>query len=271
MSSKDKKLLIMLVGILFMALSYFTMYRGNVTKAEALRAENNTLRTRVSELEAVQDKCPQYETDMETMNAEIDKIIDQFPVYLKEENNIMDVVDMEDAANVFVSSLTIADPVIVDTSAASQGTDASTDTAGTDAAADTTADAAAADPAETPDSTVTADVGFYQLFDIVSSVVFDADYDGMKDMVSFVAGAQNPMSIEQISMTFNSANGLLSGTMDYNSYYLFGQDKAYVPADIPTFPHGVDNIFGSMIERKSTDSPADDAAQADNSASDAEQ
>ena len=64
MSSKDKKLLIMLVGILFMALSYFTMYRGNVTKAEALRAENNTLRTRVSELEAVQDKCPQYETDM---------------------------------------------------------------------------------------------------------------------------------------------------------------------------------------------------------------
>lgn len=271
MSSKDKKLLIMLVGILFMALSYFTMYRGNVTKAEALRAENNTLRTRVSELEAVQDKCPQYETDMETMNAEIDKIIDQFPVYLKEENNIMDVVDMEDAANVFVSSLTIADPVIVDTSAASQGTDASADTAGTDAAADTTEDAAAADTAETPDSTVTADVGFYQLFDIVSSVVFDADYDGMKDMVSFVAGAQNPMSIEQISMTFNSANGLLSGTMDYNSYYLFGQDKAYVPADIPTFPHGVDNIFGSMIERKSTDSPADDAAQADNSASDAEQ
>lgn len=254
MSSKDKKLLIMLVGILFMALSYFTMYRGNVTKAENLRAENVTLGARVSELEAVQDKCPQYESDMETMNAEIDRIIDQFPVYLREENNIMDVVHLEDEANVFVSSLTIADPVIVDTSAASQGTDASADAAETDAAADAAEDAAAADTAGTTDAAVTADVGLYKLFDIVSTVIFDADYDGMKDMVSFIAGADDPMSVEQISMTFNSANGLLSGTMDFNTYYLFGQDKAYVPAEIPAIPHGVDNIFGQMIERKdSTD------------------
>lgn len=253
MSSKDKKLLIMLVGILFMALSYFTMYRGNVTKAENLRAENVTLSARVSELEAVQDKCPQYESDMETMNAEIDRIIDQFPVYLREENNIMDVVHLEDEANVFVSSLTIADPVIVDTSTASQGTDASADAAETDAAADAAGDASA-DTAGTTDAAVTADVGLYKLFDIVSTVVFDADYDGMKDMVSFIAGADDPMSVEQISMTFNSANGLLSGTMDFNTYYLFGQDKAYVPAEIPAIPHGVDNIFGQMIERKdSTD------------------
>lgn len=254
MSSKDKKLLIMLVGILFMAFSYFTMYRGNVTKAENLRAENVTLGARVSELEAVQDKCPQYESDMETMNAEIDRIIDQFPVYLREENNIMDVVHLEDEANVFVSSLTIADPVIVDTSAASQGTDASADAAETDAAETAAAADASADTAGTTDAAVTADVGLYKLFDIVSTVVFDADYDGMKDMVSFIAGADDPMSVEQISMTFNSANGLLSGTMDFNTYYLFGQDKAYVPAEIPAIPHGVDNIFGQMIERKdSTD------------------
>ena len=266
MSSKDKKLLIVLAGILFLALSYFTMYRGNVTKAENLRAENATLSARVSELEAVQDKCPQYEADMETMNAEIDRIIDQFPVYLREENNIMDVVHLEDEANVFVSSLTIANAVIVDTSAASQGTDASADAADPDAAED----AAAADTAGTTDAAVTADIGFYQLFDIVSNVVFDADYDGMKDMVSFIAGADDPMSVEQISMTFNSANGLLSGTMDFNTYYLFGQDKAYVPAEIPAIPHGVDNIFGQMIERKDSRDNSADAAQADNSASDAE-
>lgn len=269
MSSKDKKLLIMLVGILFMALSYFTMYRGNVTKAENLRAENATLSARVSELEAVQDKCPQYETDMETMNAGIEQIIDQFPVYLREENNIMDVVHLEDETNVFVSSLTIADPVIVDTSTASQGTDASADTAEADATADAAGDAVA-DTAGTTDATVAADVGLYKLFDIVSTVVFDADYDGMKDMVSFIAGADDPMSVEQISMTFNSANGLLSGTMDFNTYYLFGQDKAYVPAEIPAIPHGVDNIFGQMIERKDSSDNSADAAQADNSASDAE-
>ena len=269
MSSKDKKLLIMLAGILFLALSYFTMYRGNVTKAENLRAENATLSARVSELEAVQDKCPQYESDMETMNAGIEQIIDQFPVYLREENNIMDVVHLEDETNVFVSSLTIADPVIVDTSTASQGTDASADTAEADATADAAVDAAA-DTAGTTEATVAADVGLYKLFDIVSTVVFDADYDGMKDMVSFIAGADDPMSVEQISMTFNSANGLLSGTMDFNTYYLFGQDKAYVPAEIPAIPHGVDNIFGQMIERKDSSDNSADAAQADNSASDAE-
>lgn len=269
MSSKDKKLLIMLVGILFMALSYFTMYRGNVTKAENLRAENATLSARVSELEAVQDKCPQYESDMETMNAGIEQIIDQFPVYLREENNIMDVVHLEDETNVFVSSLTIADPVIVDTSTASQGTDASADAAEPDAAADAAGDASA-DTAGTTDAAVSADVGLYKLFDIVSTVIFDADYDGMKDMVSFIAGADDPMSVEQISMTFNSANGLLSGTMDFNTYYLFGQDKAYVPAEIPAIPHGVDNIFGQMIERKDSSDNSADAAQADNSDSDAE-
>lgn len=255
----------MLAGILFMALSYFTMYRGNVTKAENLRAENAILNARVSELEAVQDKCPQYESDMETMNAGIEQIIDQFPVYLREENNIMDVVHLEDETNVFVSSLTIADPVIVDTSTASQGTDASADAAEPDAAGD-----ASADTAGTTDAAVSADVGLYKLFDIVSTVIFDADYDGMKDMVSFIAGADDPMSVEQISMTFNSANGLLSGTMDFNTYYLFGQDKAYVPAEIPAIPHGVDNIFGQMIERKDSSDNSADAAQADNSDSDAE-
>lgn len=255
MSSKDKKLLIMLAGIVVLALSYFLMYRGDVDKAEALQAENVTLSARVSELEAVQDKCPQYESDMETMSASIDQIIDQFPVYLSEENNIMDVVSLEEETNVFVSSLTIADAAVVDLSAASLGTAAPAASADA-AAADTTEDATgdeASDPAASADTTVSAaaeDALLYDLYDIVQTVVFDADYDGMKDMVSFIAGAEDPMSIEQISMTFNSANGILSGTMDFNSYYLSGQDKAYAPADIPAFSHGVDNIFGQTLENQ---------------------
>ncbi len=255
MSSKDKKLLIMLAGILLMVLSYFTMYRRDVDKAETLQAENVILSARVSELEAVQDKCPQYEADMVTMNAAIDQIIDQFPVYLSEENSIMDVVQLENETKAFISSLTIADAAVVDTSAASQGT-------GTAAvpAADTTEDTTLEDIDETSEETagttyttttsVAENAAIYSLYDIVQTVVFDTDYDGMKNMVSFIAEAENPMSIEQIGMTFNRTSGMLSGTMEFNSYYLTGQDKSYVPADIPEILHGVDNIFGQMLENQ---------------------
>jgi hypothetical protein len=39
--------------------------------------------------------------------------------------------------------------------------------------------------------------------------------------------------------------------MDYDAYFIFGQDKDYVSPDIPNFEHGTNNIFGSTIQKSS--------------------
>jgi hypothetical protein len=52
--------------------------------------------------------------------------------------------------------------------------------------------------------------------------------------------------------------------MDYDAYFIFGQDKDYVSPDIPSINHGTQNIFGSIdTDSKSKKKSKDVAESAD--------
>ena len=212
MSSRDKKLLIILVGILALGLTYYFVYRSAVKQTDELKAENDRLRARVEYLSALAEKAPEYERETTRMNNEIALVIDKFPSLLKIENRIMDVVSLEDNTNSFVSSFTVSDPVYVDTGYVAE------------------------------DESLLN----YQLFNVATDLIFDVDYDGFKSMVNYIRDSSDPMSVEFVNLSFNNTNGILSGSMEYNAFYLTGQEKAYQEADIPTILHGVDNIFGTI-------------------------
>jgi hypothetical protein len=224
-STRDQKILIALIGVLAVVLSYFLVFSPTSKKNEALTNENAQLNARISELKAKQEKEEEYTSETERLNREVEVLLTEYPSYLMYENEIMDVVDLEKSTDVFVSSLTISDPVAV-----SVGSSGSTD------AADGTTD----------QSVSSAAASKYSLYDANTSVSYSGSYSGMKNMLNRIVSVQDKRSISSFSATFDNSTGEITGTLNFESYFIYGQEKDYEPADIPNIKHGTDNIFGSV-------------------------
>ena len=99
LSMRDKKLLLIFLGIAVFALGYFLVFRPQMAKAEALRAENVPLREKLNELKEIEEnkeKLPKLEED-ELKKKEPEKL----------ENN-------KPKINVDVDSIVMNDNVITD-------------------------------------------------------------------------------------------------------------------------------------------------------------
>jgi hypothetical protein len=82
---------------------------------------------------------------------------------------------------------------------------------------------------------------------VTTDIVYSASYTDTKSLISMIADDQNKRCMSSFTATYDASTGLLSGAIEFVSYYIDGQDdKPYVQADIPAMSHGVDNIFGTI-------------------------
>jgi hypothetical protein len=229
-SSKECKLLVVLVGILAVVAVYFAVYKPTMEKNTALESENATLSQKVDYLKSLVAKEEEYRSETERMNAEVAQMLVDFPSYLMIENEIMNVVDSEGVSNADIASVTVGDPALVDIAGG-------TASDGTTAEATTTVASSAAQQ--------------YSLFDMNTSISYTASYEGMKQLINFVAGDKDKHSVSTFTATLDNSTGYITGVMDYDAYFIYGQDKDYVSPDIPSINHGTENIFGSTITKDS--------------------
>jgi hypothetical protein len=227
-SNRDKKLIIALIGVLAAVLSYFFVFKPMSEKNQALENENIQLSSRLADLRMKQTKEEDYVNETERMNQEVAQILTEFPSYLQIENGIMDVVALEDRTGVDIPSVTIADPVAIEVASTAAQTAETTDGQTTDQTAESSA------------------ASQYLLYDVNTNLSYTATYTGMKEMVDMVATAQDKRSVSTFSATFDNATGEITGALSFESYFIFGQEKDYEPADIPSIKHGTSNIFGSV-------------------------
>ena len=64
LSMRDKKLLLIFLGIAVFALGYFLVFHPQMDKAEALRAENVPLREKLNELKEIEEMCASTDIDI---------------------------------------------------------------------------------------------------------------------------------------------------------------------------------------------------------------
>ena len=247
MSTRDKKIIIVLVGAVLLALSYFLVFQQAQEKKTQLESENATLKQKYDELSILATKVEDYKNEIVTMNDEIEKTLTHYPSYLQIEDTIMDVVSLEQETKSRVSNLSVATPTAIDintgaavdeNAAATTTTDDSTTTDGTTTDGTTTTDQTAA--------TQNTIQPLYQLYGVESTVVFEANNKGLKKLIELVAGADNRQKVASLTVAFNESNGKLDGTLVYDAYFLYGIDKAYESPYIPSMPHGTKNVFGTV-------------------------
>ena len=233
MSVRDKKIVIILAGVIVFALAYFFVYSPASNEKAQLEVENQNLKTQYADLSEKASHAEEYRTSMETMSAENSTIYDKFPSYLQIEDGIMDVVSLEKSTNSFVSNFTVSDPVsqpvITEGNVTTtQEMDAATNNTDTEGA--TTETQSFTEP--------------YQLYDVSTVMDFSTDYAGTKSLITNIVGDSQKKTISTLNLTFDSSNGKLQGSMLFDSYFLYGLDKPYEGETIPNINHGTSNVFG---------------------------
>ena len=249
-SERDKKILIVFVGILIFALVYYFPIRSYTEDAEKLNTENVGLTAKLSELEA--KVARESEIKAETTNYEADTLalVAKFPSFLQVENEIMDIVGLEKELKVEVPLITVNTPVEMkasDTPEVAEAAEAPQEVATEEAPeADSATEAPAADETEV----APAAANKYKLYDMSTNINYKGGYDSLKKFLDKIAKSTDKKSINSVSLTFDNKTGNLDGNIVYDSYFLVGSDRPYEEIITKTIRHGTKNIFGTVDTSK---------------------
>ncbi|MDY3274993.1 MAG: hypothetical protein SOX33_04255 [Agathobacter sp.] len=245
-NSTEKKLLIILLGVIIFVACYFLGFQKLQAEADALEIENVALEGKVAELKIKIEKQEEYEKETAKMQEELRMFFNEFPVYVQVEDGIMDVIDLEVDADTFISSLTFGESVAVDvtTPTTENAATVAEDTADADSA--TEAPATDASTTETAETSTGGAASRYTLYETPMDIVYETTYDGAKELIQNIVSSGDKKSITGLVLTFDSSTGILSGTTTYANWFISGQDKTYDGANIPNVPTGTDNIFGTI-------------------------
>ena len=249
-SERDKKILIVFVGILIFALVYYFPIRSYTEDAEKLNTENVGLTAKLAELEA--KVARESEIKAETTNYEADTLalVAKFPSFLQVENEIMDIVGLEKELKVEVPLITVNTPVEM------KGSD-TPEAETTQAPPQEVATEAAPEEASTTEAPVADETGVapavankYKLYDMSTNINYKGGYDSLKKFLDKIAKSTDKKSINSVSLTFDNKTGNLDGNIVYDSYFLAGSDRPYEEIITKTIRHGTKNIFGTVDTSK---------------------
>lgn len=253
-SERDKKILIVFVGILIFALVYYFPIRSYTEDAEKLNTENVGLTAKLAELEA--KVARESEIKAETTNYEADTLamVAKFPSFLQVENEIMDIVGLEKELKVEVPLITVNTPVEMKTSDTPEVAEApaAPQEVATEEAPEASPEAASTTEAPVADETEVAPAAAnkYKLYDMSTNINYKGGYDSLKKFLDKIAKSTDKKSINSVSLTFDNKTGNLDGNIVYDSYFLAGSDRPYEEIITKTIRHGTKNIFGTVDTSK---------------------
>ena len=113
LSMRDKKLLLIFLGIAVFALGYFLVFHPQMDKAEALRAENVPLREKLNELKEIEENKDFYVSETAKYNDQVNAYLAMFPVDVKEEDAILLGKRMEDKLGISAAGMDFSDMQLV--------------------------------------------------------------------------------------------------------------------------------------------------------------
>lgn len=254
-SERDKKILIVFVGILIFALVYYFPIRSYTEDAEKLNTENVGLTAKLAQLEA--KVARESEIKAETTNYEADTLalVAKFPSFLQVENEIMDIVGLEKELKVEVPLITVNTPVEMkasDTPEVAEAAEAPQEVATEEAPEEASTTDASTTEAPAADETEVAPAAAnkYKLYDMSTNINYKGGYDSLKKFLDKIAKSTDKKSINSVSLTFDNKTGNLDGNIVYDSYFLAGSDRPYEEIITKTIRHGTKNIFGTVDTSK---------------------
>lgn len=216
-SDKDRKIFIVFLAFLIIAGSYQFAYRGFSKKTRAFETENALLADTLAELKRKSNSKEEYSNRIADMENQIAAIREDYPQYITQEKITQFVIELEEVADMKVSSITFQNVADIVPEYA-------------DSSVTNTNEASAEKP-----STYTT----------VITLSYMTTYEGLKQAIDYINEYDDYRNIRDLTAAFDSSTGNLSGTMTICIYTLNPLGSEYVKPEFQQ-PTGNQNIFGSF-------------------------
>ena len=264
-SMRDKKILLMFLGVGVFAAGYFFGYRPQMEEAQNIQTSNESLQERLDELLKLAENKDYYLEETESLNAKVDEYTSAFPADIRPEDGIVLSMNMENSLDMQISNVGLGtrefvaaldgsteDPLAnMPDQTLSEQANAQTQSQideieGTDVQGDKERQAASDAEVASLSDTFTSPV----LYRIQDSMQFTGTYASLKDMVDYLADQAGRMTLDNVNASFDSSTGNLSGSITVNLFAMAGTGKTYTEPDAGSVSYGTSNIFGTIESGK---------------------
>ena len=264
-SMRDKKILLMFLGVGVFAAGYFFGYRPQMEEAQNIQISNESLQERLDELLKLAENKDYYLEETESLNAKVDEYTSAFPADIRPEDGIVLSMNMENSLDMQISNVGLGtrefvaaldgsteDPLAnMPDQTLSEQANAQTQSQideieGTDVQGDKERQAASDAEVASLSDTLTSPV----LYRIQDSMQFTGTYASLKDMVDYLADQAGRMTLDNVNASFDSSTGNLSGSITVNLFAMAGTGKTYTEPDAGSVAYGTSNIFGTIESGK---------------------
>ena len=212
-------LYIVLLGLVCFLVFYMQVYKKYEEKTKALRSQNSSLKTKVSELKEVYDNMEAYESSIAYMDEEIKKILSEYSADVKEEDAVVIAVDTLNKAHVVYTTIAIQ----------------------------------AKEELGSISEEMITKAGLPEYSDKITinrrtvSYVNSTDYGNLKTIVGTILDYGGKKTIDRISYS-KTENGeddaYLTGTIEVTDYVADGTGAEYKAPDIKKYDAGLYDLFG---------------------------
>lgn len=277
-SMRDKKILLMFLGLGIFAGGYFFGYRPQMEEAANIQASNVPLQERLNDLLELAENRDFYLEETDSINAKIDEYTSEFPADIRSEDGIVLAQNMESSLDMSISNVGLGtrefiaaldgsteDPLIdMPDETLSEQANAQTQSQideieGTDTQGEEDLQNVSDAEAENAAMTLTTPV----LYRTQDSMQFTGTYASLKDMVEYLSNQIGRMTLDNVNASFDSSTGNLSGSITINLFSMAGTGKAYTEPNAGSVAYGTDNIFGTIESKKSKKNKKSKKAAAD--------
>lgn len=262
---REMQLILCLGGLVIALLVYEFVFVPKMDSNSELRSANLKLESEVKELEAMKANEENYKTETKKYQESITKLLSKFPADVKPEDAIIYARDMQNAVEMPISTVSVTDGILVYTygegsegssknidSGSTAGQAASSSSSSSSSTTEEDANMAAAEETSSLSGTTTGTssentaAGSIMLYKIPVSMNYTIPYGNLKKCINYIFGTTRRCSIDDISLTYDTATGTLAGTMDLGMYYISGTDAYYTAPQLPGVPTGQTNLFGTI-------------------------
>lgn len=262
----EKALLLGLVGVAAVVLVFMYVAKPNYEQVQTINTEITQLQARLAELNQKQANREQYIADTEKYNSDFNDLLDAFPADMNQEITIMFLDGIKTDNDFALQSLEMGQKEQFytlgqgggDASLGTTGTDTTTSTEAASTEAGATTEAASTTEAATGDTltedTITGDDATYKCFRAAFPIDFYGSYDSLKDVINYVAGYQDRMTINTLEVDFDAENNVYTGALDLYCYSIESSERPERQIDLNEVEIGVDNIFDTDVQVGGSDS-----------------
>ncbi|MGN0321088.1 MAG: hypothetical protein ACI4D1_09260 [Lachnospira sp.] len=216
-SERDKKLLLVVMAVLIVALAYFFGYSKLSAQVDELSSKKSSLEVTQKDLTEKNKNKDKYVTDTSKLKKEYNALLSRYDSGSTQPNTIEFFNKTEDVTGTWVKSMGLSPKTVlykfgqIASSNVNGGTSYSSN---------------------------------YSGYRTTINITYEGDYSQWKHFIKYINTYTSKSTIDSLAASFNESTGVVSGTAAISLYSIEGGDRKFTE---PTYNSatGTDNIFSS--------------------------